>query len=95
MNESIGCCGVTLTTREDSVLQQSVAFDHQFITPYICTLFNVRGGNEIFSSSYFAKWHSPHAHAPSAYRAAYHAAALHGQPALFRTLAQINTLTIA
>lgn len=28
---------------------------------------------------------------PSAYRAAYHAAALHGQPALFHTLAQINS----
>lgn len=30
---------------------------------------------------FLQKWHRPHAHAPSAYRAAYHAAALHGQPA--------------
>lgn len=45
----------------------------------------------LLSQNGTALTHTP----PSAYMAAYHAAALHGQPALFHTLAQINSLATA
>lgn len=43
----------------------------------------------LFSQNGTALTHTP----PSAYRAAYHAAALHGQPALFRTV-HLHKLTL-